>query len=284
MSRLPVRSPLPKRVPSTRSAPREKAELAGGDPGAAIVVRMQADDGRVAPGQVGREPLDHVGVEVGVDDSTVAGRFRMMGFCGVGPQTSITASQTSRAYSTSVLEKLSGEYSRIISVPGRELNPALTSLVPSIGDGLDLVLRKSESHLALYRRRRVVDVEYPLAGALEALEGTLDEMLSALAENLNDDVVGNQVLLDELPREIEFDLARRREADLDLLEAYSQEKIEKLELLVDPHGLDESLVAVAEVHRAPERRFLDAPARPFAIERRWFREGTVLCHIVLLYT
>ncbi len=37
--------------------------------------------------------------------------------CGVGSQTSITASHTSRAYSSSVPVKLSGEYSRLISVP-----------------------------------------------------------------------------------------------------------------------------------------------------------------------
>ena len=47
----------------------------------------------------------------GVDISTVAGRLMITGFSGVGSHTSITASQISRAKSSSVPVKLSGEYS-----------------------------------------------------------------------------------------------------------------------------------------------------------------------------
>ena len=47
------------------------------------------------------------------------------------------------------------------------------------------------------------------------------EVLAALAEHLDGDVVRDALLLDEFAREVEFGLAGRGEADLDLLEAYA---------------------------------------------------------------
>ncbi len=47
----------------------------------------------------------------GVATSTVAGRLRITGRCGVGCQTSITASQISFANGSSVIVNVSGEYS-----------------------------------------------------------------------------------------------------------------------------------------------------------------------------
>ena len=49
--------------------------------------------------------------------STVAGRLRMILSSREGSHTSVTASQISRANSSSVLVKLSGEYSRRRRVP-----------------------------------------------------------------------------------------------------------------------------------------------------------------------
>jgi len=53
---------------------------------------------------------------LGVLISTVAGRFRIIFWSGVGCQTSITASEISLAKSSSVPVKLSGEYSKTNSV------------------------------------------------------------------------------------------------------------------------------------------------------------------------
>src|SRR5690606_26249206 len=54
---------------------------------------------------------------LGVAYSTVAGRLRMILSSRVGCQTSVTASQISSANSSSVLVKLSGEYSKRTFVP-----------------------------------------------------------------------------------------------------------------------------------------------------------------------
>ena len=115
-----------------------------------------------------------------------------------------------------------------------------------------------------------------LLRADQALEGPLDEVLAALAEDLDGDARRGCALLDQLAREVELDLARRGKADLDLLEAHAEEEVEVLELLVDAHGLDEGLVAVAEVDRAPDGRPFDAPVGPGARERGrgWGRDCT----------
>ncbi|MCY1371151.1 hypothetical protein D9M69_582830 [compost metagenome] len=64
----------------------------------------------------------------GVAHSTVAGRLRMIFFSGVGCQTSITASQTCTANSSSVELKISGEYWKVQSVPGCLAASSLISL------------------------------------------------------------------------------------------------------------------------------------------------------------
>ena len=43
----------------------EQAEFGGGDPGAAVVVRVQGNQGERATGEAGADPLDLVGVDVG---------------------------------------------------------------------------------------------------------------------------------------------------------------------------------------------------------------------------
>ena len=60
--------------------------------------------------------------------STVAGRLMIIFFCGVGLKTSPTAAQMSRANSSSVPVKLSGEYSNTHSVLGSASASCFTSL------------------------------------------------------------------------------------------------------------------------------------------------------------
>ena len=83
------------------------------------------------------------------------------------------------------------------------------------------------------------------------------QLLAALHEHLDRDVVGDQVLLDELADEVEVGLAGGGEADLDLLEAHLHERVEHAPLAVRVHRVDQRLVAVAQVDRAPQR----APCR-----------------------
>jgi len=64
-STLPVRSPLPKERPLDALATGHQRKFRRGHGGAAVVVRMQADDHAVAARDLPAEGLDQVGIEVG---------------------------------------------------------------------------------------------------------------------------------------------------------------------------------------------------------------------------
>ena len=76
---------------------------------------------------------------------------------------------------------------------------------------------------------------------------------------------GDQLVLDERAHEVEVGLRRRREADLDLLEAELEEQVEEPLLPRRVHRVDERLVPVAQVGRAPDRRPVEHDVRPGAI-------------------
>src|SRR4051794_29472763 len=92
-------------------------------------------------------------------------------------------------------------------------------------------------------------------GSLEALERPADELVARLREHLDGDVGGNFLVLDQVADEVEIGLGGGREADLDFLEAHPYERVEHAHLALGPHGLDERLVAVSEVDRAPNGSF-----------------------------
>ncbi len=102
-------------------------------------------------------------------------------------------------------------------------------------------------------------------GALEGFVRALDQVLPGLREDLDGDVVGNAVALDELSDEIEIRLRRRREAHLDLLVAHPHQEVEHPMLALGAHGVDQRLVTVPEVHRAPARRLGDELVGPGAV-------------------
>jgi hypothetical protein len=132
-----------------------------------------------------------------------------------------------------------------------------------------------EDHPPLQGAGGVVEVHDGLLGAAQGLEGALDQLVAGLREHLDRDVVGDQVVLDELPDEVEVGLAGRREADLDLLVAHLDQEFEHPPLAVGRHRVDEGLVAVAEVHRAPARSDGRDLLRPGAVGQHHGGEGGV---------
>ncbi len=105
-------------------------------------------------------------------------------------------------------------------------------------------------------------------GAGDALVRPLDQLRPALHQHLDGDVVGDHVVGDELAHEVEVGLAGRREPDLDLLEPHLHEHVEHAALALRIHGVDQGLVAVAQVHTAPQRCLVDGPVGPRAVGER----------------
>src|SRR5581483_3522959 len=67
-----------------------------------------------------------------------------------------------------------------------------------------------------------------------------------------------------------------RKADLDLLEAHADQRLEHAALALGLHGIDQGLVAVAQVHRAPPRRLGQLLVRPRPVVQLHRDERTVL--------
>ena len=158
---------------------------------------------------------------------------------------------------------------RRVLVEDLRLGDALLELAAQAGaferDVDDALLVGAEDDLALQHARRVVQVHDRLLGAGDRLVGALDQVLAGLRQHLDGDVIGDDILFDQVAHEVEVGLARRREPDFDLLVAHAHEQIEHDALALGAHGVDERLVAIAEVHRAPARCGGDTRVRPRAV-------------------
>ena len=89
--------------------------------------------------------------------------------------------------------------------------------------------------------------------AVDRLVRALDQLGPGLGQHRDRHVVGDQLLVDECADEIEVRLRRRREADLDLLDAERDEKVEEPPFPAGIHRVHERLVPVAKIGRAPDR-------------------------------
>ena len=257
----------------------EVAQLGCGDTGPPVVVRVQADDDRLAALEVADHPLDRVGVDVRgrhldrgreVDDHLVVGRrVDDVGDLVADPHRE--------------LELGAGVGLRAVLVVDDRVGDGLLELAAQAGglerDVDDAVLVEPEDHAPLKDGGRVVEVHDGLLGATDRVEGALDEVVTALRQHLDRDVVGDHVVLDEHPHEVEVGLARRGEPDFDLLVAHPHQELEHPLLAVGAHRVDEGLVAVPQVDRAPAWRLLDDSGGPGAVgqnEGDLVLEGDVL--------
>ena len=121
-----------------------------------------------------------------------------------------------------------------------------------------------------------------LLDALQGLESPLDQMLTALYQHLNLNVVGDQLAVHQGAQKIVLNLGRRRETHLDLLKAQLHQKVEHLHLLLHHHGLHQSLVAVPQIHAAPYGCFFDLLVRPGAL--REIHYGYTLISLIIQHT
>ena len=144
------------------------------------------------------------------------------------------------------------------------------------GDFGDAVGVHVEDHLALEGGGGVIEVENDVLGAADGLEGLFNEVLPGLDQHLDGHVVGDVAALDELPADLILGLAGGGEADLDLLDADVHQSVEVLQLLLEVHGVHQGLVAVPQVHGAPDGGLGDDLVGPGAANDLLRLEGNVL--------
>src|SRR3954465_2890970 len=231
---------------------------------AAIVMRMQAEHDFVAVFHVAVEPLDHVAVHVRRVHFDGGGQIQDQLLVG-GRADGIDDRFTD--FEREVRLGTREAFARILIADAGTRDAALQFATPACGvrgDLDDTRFALTEDDAALKLRGRVVEVDDGAWRAPEALEGTLDELFAALRQHLDPDVRGDQVLFNELADEVEIGLRGSRKPDLDFLETDPEQHVPEPPLALGIHGIDERLIAVAQVDAAPEGRPLDGPIRPGA--------------------
>ncbi len=101
-------------------------------------------------------------------------------------------------------------------------------------------------------------------------------MLSSLNKNLNSNVVGNVVLLNQLTANLVLGLRRARKSNLDFLKAHIAQRVEELQLFLKVHRVNKRLVSVAEIHAAPNRSLVNDLVRPCSVGNVNLLKGNVL--------
>jgi hypothetical protein len=247
--------------------PGQVAQLGSRNSGAAVIVRVQGQDDPLAGVQVAAHPLDGVGIHIGGrhfngggqvdDDLSVGGCLKHV--------------RDGIADAHGVLELGPGEGFRRVLVGDVGVGEGLLVLLAQAGalqgDVQDAVFVLVEDDTALQDRGRVVEVHDCLLGAGQRLVRPLDQVLAGLSEHLDGDVVRDVVAFDQLPDEVEVGLRRRGEPDLDLLVAHANQQVEHFHLAGGAHGIDQCLVAVAQIHGAPARGLGDDLVRPGAVRQ-----------------
>ena len=243
---------------------------------AAIVVRVQADDHALAPRDPAAERLDQVGVEVRRGELDRRGQVEHQ--LSLGRRLEHVHDRL--AHLERVVGLGGGEALRRVLeahvASGARIGELANALGAAHGDLANAVAVEPEDDAALRGRGRVVEVDDRPRDAFEALEGALDQVVARLRQDDDRDVVGDQALVDEHAHEVEVGLRGRREADLDLLEADGAQQLEHAPFALDVHGVDERLVAVAQVDRDPARCARDALVGPGAVGQLDARVGAVL--------
>ena len=89
--------------------------------------------------------------------------------------------------------------------------------------------------------------------AAQALDRAADQFLARLRQHHQRDVVRHQLLLDEISHGLEIRVGCGRETHFDFLEADADQRLEQPLLGLAAHGLEERLVAVAQIRAAPHR-------------------------------
>ena len=118
--------------------------------------------------------------------------------------------------------------------------------------------RTPQDHIPPRRGGGGVQVDDGAGEALNGGDGPIDQIVAGCGEDGDGHVLGYRAAVGQVAYEVEVGLARRRIADLDLLEPHRDQEIEHLALASSVHRLGQSLVSVAQVDRNPQGRLLEA--------------------------
>jgi len=241
-------------------------------------VSVEGDDGEIASREVLAHPLDLIGVHIGRSVFDRGGEIENDFIVDSGlPNVGDRFADLQREVQFGAGEALGGILQLQASAGGGQRGNTFLEQGDCVGgDALDGFAVRVEDVFPLGGGGRVVEVENNVGGSGDGFAGPVDQIFAALAEDLNRNVGGDAVFLNEAAAEIEFNLRRGREAYLDLGEADANQQVEIFELLLDAHGLSEGLVTIAQIDAAPDRRMSEGATGPLPIGQIEGRERAIL--------
>ena len=257
---------------------RQQTQLGGGHAGATVVVGVEGDDGPLPAGQVADEVLQHVGKLVG--HAVFHGGWQVQNDGVLRGGVEVVQHGGADFHGVVHLGAHKGLGGVFKAQVGSTLNDGLSHFIDEVG-GVggnlgDAVAVHAEHHLALQGRGGVIEVENHVLGPTDGLKGAADEVFPGLHQHLNGDVVGDVAALNELPTDLVLGLGGGGEANLNFFDADVQQGVEVFQLLLEVHGVNEGLVSVPQVHRAPDRRLGQHFVRPGAVGDGLGLEGDIL--------
>ena len=106
------------------------------------------------------------------------------------------------------------------------------------GDFFDPLPVLGEHYAALQLGCGVVQMDNSVFGTVQGLESLFDQFRARLGQDLNRDVIGDQVVIYDMPGEVEIRVGSGRKANLDFLETQFDKVIKKMQLFLPSHGFN----------------------------------------------
>ena len=95
-------------------------------------------------------------------------------------------------------------------------------------------------------------MEDDVLGTLNGLEGLFNQVLPSLNQHLDGHVVGDVTSLNQFPADFILRLTGGGEANLDLLHPNVHQRVKILQFFGQIHGVHQGLIAVPQIHGAPD--------------------------------
>src|SRR5699024_2287170 len=261
---------------------RHVSQLCCGDTFTAVIVGVQRQDNGITLGKIAVHPLNGIRVHIWgnhlyrgrqVNDHWILRRSFHDVHHGI-------------TYINREIQLRTGEGFRGVL-------PAPIGVGVVLGDGLDQLCGVgsqllngwailAEDNATLQLRRGIVKVHDDVLCAIAGLKGTADQVLASLDQNLDGDIIRDQILFDDLAHKVEVSLRSRRETNFNFLVAHFDQQLEHAVLTRRGHGVNQRLVAIAQVNRAPLWRYFNLLVWPRAVRQGdffyFFSKGQVAIH------
>ena len=240
-------------------------KLGCGDSATAIVVRVQRQHKFVAPWHVATEPFDDIAINIG--------RVALDGCWQVQNYLALDSWLDNLHHRFTNFDRKVGfgereTLWRIFVTHGCANKFALkfaTDLCCARCDLDNTWFVETENDTTLQRVDRVVKMHNRPWRAGQTLVCSFKKFATTLHKNLNRHIIRNQILLDQQSHEIKIGLTRGWKTNFDLFESHFDERLEHAQLALWVHWIDQRLIAIAQINRAPQRRFVDDAIWPGAV-------------------